>query len=69
MFGWSVNVQELFIGTIKKTYLPPIDSHITQFGTIAKVFAISQEQAKKYNIPYVNIVFDIGAAKDAYNVL
>ena len=36
------------------------------FSTIAKVFAIVQEQAKTYNMHYVNITFDIGAAMDAY---
>ena len=67
-----MKVQELFVDTIQKTivtYLLPIDSPITQFSTTAEVLAIVQEQAKKYNMPFVNIAFDIGAAVDAYKVL
>eukprot|EP00794_Sanderia_malayensis_P001898 gene1898-2155_t len=41
MSGWSVKIQEIFEEAFQKTnltYLPPIDSPITEFSTMAKVF-------------------------------
>ena len=72
MSGWSAKIQEIFGDTFQKTvltYLPPIDSPITEFSTMAKVFDVIQEQARKKNMPYANITLDVGAAMNAYKVL
>ena len=72
MSGWSVKIQEIFGETSQKTtltYLPPIDSPITEFSTMAKVFDVIQEQARKNSMPYANITLDVGAAINAYKVL
>ena len=72
MSGWSVKIQEIFGDTFQKTvltYLPPIDAPITEFSTMAKVFDIIQEQARKKSMPYANITLDVGAAMNAYKVL
>ena len=51
------------------TYLPPINSPITEFSTIYEIFEIVQKKAVKRNIKYANITFDIGVAMNAYKVL
>ena len=69
--GWTINVQKNF-DEIEKTiltYLPPINSPITEFSTIYEIFEIVQKKAVKGNIKYANITFDIGAAMNAYKVL
>ncbi len=72
MSGRSVKIQAIFGEAFQKTdlaYLPPIDSPITEFSTMAKVFNITQEQARNMNMPYANITLDVGAAMNAYKVL
>ena len=69
--GWTINVQKNFDGIEKAilTYLPPINSPITEFSTIYEIFEIVQKRAVKRNIKYANITFDIGAAMNACKVL
>ena len=53
-------------------YLPPVNSPITEFSTIKKVFEILIERAKRVNIPYSRCdsrcTLDVGGALKAYKV-
>ena len=69
--GWCINMQNN-LEPLKKTivtYLPPLNSPITEFGTVYKLFETLQSQESKVNTPYVNITLDVGAAINAYKVL
>ena len=62
--GWCINMQNN-LEPLKKTiviYLPPLNSPITEFGTVYKLIKVLQSQASKVNMPYVNITLDVGAA-------
>ena len=65
--GWCVNMQNN-LEPLKKTivtYLPPLNSPITEFGTVYKLFETLQSQASKVNMSYVNITLDVSAAINA----
>ena len=51
------------------TYLPPINSKVTDFSTIFAYFDYLQKLAADVNMPYVNITLDVGAAVNAYKAL
>ena len=53
----------------KLTYLPPIDSSITDFNTIYKLFEILLIRAEKVSMPFVNLTLDAGAYINAYRVI
>ena len=47
------------------TYLPPLNSPVTEFATIFKYLTYMQSLAKSVNMPHVNVFLDIGAAMNA----
>ena len=49
-----------------ETFLPPINSKVTEFRTIQKYMEYLQELANQMNMPYVNVSLDVGAAMNAY---
>ena len=53
------------------TYLPPIDSKVTDFSTIFAYYLLAylQKLAADVNMPYVNIIPDVGAAVNTYKAL
>ena len=51
------------------TYLPPIQTPITEYGTLVNVFTISQNLAMKANMKYAHITFDVGAAIKGYHLI
>ena len=51
------------------TYLPPIQTPITEYATIVDLFEVSRHLAKKANMKYVHIVMDVGAAIKAFHVV
>ena len=67
--GWSLQErmepQQLLAKTIE-TYLPPINSKVTEFTTINKYLRYLQDLADKMNMPYVHVSLDVGAAMNAY---
>ena len=50
------------------TYLPPIETPITKYGTIFEIFHRSEKMAKQANMKYTHIVMDCGAAIKAYHI-
>ena len=50
-------------------HLPPIGNPITEYATLTSLFSVSRELAKKSNMKYVHIMFDVGAAIKAYHVI
>ena len=51
------------------TYLPPIQTPITNHKTLKKVFLLSAELALKANMEYVHVIMDVGAAIKAYHLI
>ena len=43
---------DIAVQKTQMTYLPPVNSPITEFATMSRVFEIIQEQAKKKNMKY-----------------
>ena len=73
-FGWKLQLREKQLGGGKpvktvETYLPPINSKVTEFKTIAQYMSYLQSLAQEMNMPYVNITMDIGAAINAYKFI
>lgn len=69
-----------FIGFVKQlfqkqqsatilTYLPPIQTPITEYRTIVEIFVSSQNLARTMNMLYVHITLDVGAAIKAFHIL
>lgn len=57
--------------SIKKTvttYLPPLDSKVTEFKKTVTYMKYLQNLANDVNIPYVNITLDCGAAVNAFEM-
>ena len=52
-----------------ETYLPPVDSKVTELKTIYKYLKYLQGLAADANMPFVNITLDVGAAINAYKVI
>ena len=51
------------------TYLPPIETPITNYGTLFEMFYRSEKMAAQGNMKYTHITLDCGAAMKAYHVL
>ena len=51
------------------TYLPPIETPITDYGTLFEMFHRSEQIAAQSNMKYTHITLDCGAAIKAYHVL
>ena len=71
--GWLTDLRnwnpEIPVRKTHETFLPPITTSITEYGTIFKLFQQLQELSMKMNMPYVNVTMDVGAAMTAYKVL
>ena len=72
--GWSVRMQQKAMADIavqkkQMTYLPPVNSPITEFVAKWRIFEIIQEQAKEKNMKYASRTLDIDAALNAFKVL
>ena len=71
--GWNTHVTKIKLTSpLKKTvmtYLPPINSKVTEFDTIYRYFEYLQQLAAEANMPYVNITLDVGAAMSAFKLL
>ena len=52
-----------------ETYLPPINSKITDFASIRKYMDYLKSLAASVNMPYVNITLDVGAAVNAFKFI
>ena len=71
--GWCASkdinclrVKNKEVHKISMIYLRPVNSPITEFSTIKKLFEILIEGAKRAYIPYVNVTLDVGGALKAY---
>ena len=51
-----------------ETYLPPINSKVTDFTTIKNYFDYLGQLSADSHMPYVNITLDIGAAINAFKM-
>ena len=51
------------------TYLPPIETSITEYGTLFELFHRSEKMAKQSNMKYTHITLDCGASIKTYHVL
>ena len=74
--GWCVskNINYLRVKNeqVEETtmiYLPSVNSPVTEFSTIRKVFETLIERAKRVNIPYINVNLDVRGALKTYKVL
>ena len=72
--GWSVRMQQKAMADIavqktQMTYLPLVNSPVTEFATVSRVFEIIRNKPKKKNMKYANITLDIGAVLNAFKVL
>jgi hypothetical protein len=52
-----------------QTYLPPINLKVNDFETIATYMEYLQSLAKTANMPFVNIILDVGAAMNAFKMV
>ena len=71
--GYAVQEQSISINAadLKKTsltYLPPINSPVTHYDTIYKLFKTLQTRATITKMRYVNLTLQAGAYVDAYRV-
>ena len=57
------------VENILETYLPPIDSKITDFKTICKYLKYLQGLAADVNMLFANATLDVGAAINACKVI
>ena len=67
--GWNLQQrmeQDKSLIKTTETYLPPIDSKITEFKTIYKYLQYLQGLASKINMSYMHVSMDVGAAINAY---
>ena len=68
--GWIIKLfHVMHKEPTRLTYLPPIPTPITQYGTIIEIFLQSRQMAKQCNMQYTHITMDVGAAIKAYHVL
>ena len=72
MWDTDNKTKSMEFGNVKKTletYLPPIDSKITDFKTICKYLKYLQGLAADANMPFANAALDVGAAINACKVI
>ena len=68
--GWaSKEKRENQIIKTVETYLPPINSKVTDFETIQNYLEQLKNISASVNMPYVNITLDVGAALNAYKTI
>ena len=58
--------KEIEVTKTVETYLPPMNSKVTEFTTIQRYFEYLTELSATCNMPYVNTTLDVGAAINAY---
>ena len=51
------------------TYLPPIQTSITNYETLKKLFLLSPELAIKASMEYVQVIMDVDSAIKAYHLV
>ena len=71
--GWIILLMQATASAAIKqtvtTYLPPLNSPVTEFAMIFKYLTYMQSLAKRVNMPYVNVFLDVGAAMNAYKLV
>ena len=67
--GFVINALKSHTKKTVMTYLPPIETPITEYGTLFEMFTRSEEMAKQCNMKYTHITLDCGAAMKAYHVI
>ena len=71
-YGWALKNRVRVNKKLEKTvevYLPPINATITQFESIKKYIDHVTSLSNSDNMPYVNILLDIGAAINAFKFI
>ena len=63
--GFVINALKSHTKKTVMTYLPPIETPITEYGTLFEMFTRSEEMAKQCNMKYTHITLDCGAAMKA----
>ena len=51
------------------SYLPPINSKVTEFKTIVRYLEYLQMLSSEPNMKYVNVTLDVGAAINAFKTV
>ena len=68
--GWLLRHRQNDVVTkTVEMYLPPISSKVTDFSTIFKYLSRLQKLSADVNMPYMNVILDIGAAMNAYKMM
>lgn len=67
--GFVINIIQKQQEKTVITYLPPIETPITDYGTLFEMFHRSEQIAAQSNMKYTHITLDCGAAIKAYHVL
>ena len=68
--GWTIRAtRDIEKRPTVITYLPPIETPITDYGTMFEVFHKSEQLSRQANMKYTHITFDCGAIMKAYHVV
>ena len=68
--GWLLKHRQNDVVTkTVEMYLPPISSKVTDSSTIFKYLSRLQKLSADVNMPYMNVILDIGAAMNAYKMI
>lgn len=71
--GWLMQmrngVADILVQRTCETLLPPTATSINDYGTIYRLFLFLQHLCTEVNMPYVNVIMDVGAAMNSYKVL
>ena len=71
--GWIILLMQATASAAIKqtvtTYLPPLNSPVTEFATIFKYLTYMQSLAQSVNMPYVNVFLDVSAVMNAYKLV
>ena len=71
--GWLMQmrnkVTDKVVQRTFETFLPPMTTSITDYGTIYRLLVYLQSLCTEVNMPYVNVTMDVRAAMNAYKVL
>ena len=67
--GFVIELYQTERNQTTMTYLPPIQTPITDYPTIVSLFDTSRKLAKNANMMYTHIIMDVGTAIKAYHVV
>ena len=67
--GFVIELYQTERNQTTMTYLPPIQTPITEYPTIVSLFETSRKLTKNANMMYAHIIMDLGAAIKAYHVV